>query len=229
MMPSQDDQLYAKWNSWIDVLDTEMVHLFTQRHIFHEVQGLIRSNPLIQSPGDFNDWMAVWYSSSLSIAMRRQADNNKDSISYRRLLESIKTNPRVISRTRFKENFVDWNYTERDADEGFDQLVGPGLEYLDPTRIDSEISELIDRTNPLTHYVNKRVAHRDRKEFTAIPTFRDLNAVIDYLGNLHKRYYTIFRCLTVHDLLPTWHYDWKEVFQYPWINPRRPNLGSETF
>jgi hypothetical protein len=223
-MSSQNDQLYVKWDSWIDILDTEIIHIHEQRHIFHEVQELVRANPLIQSPGDFNDWMAVWYSSSLSVAMRRQADNNRDSVSYRRLLESIKANPYVVSRTRFKKNFVDRRYTEADADEGFDQLVGRGLEYLDLTRVDSEIQELIAKTDPLSNYVNKRIAHHDRKEFTAIPTFRELNTTIDFLGTLHERYYHIFRCLTIHSLVPVWHYDWKEVFRYPWIASEQREL-----
>jgi hypothetical protein len=217
-MSNQTNDLYLKWSKWIDVLDTEILNLHTQRHIFQEVQNILRANPKMQSPDDFNFWLAVWYASAMSVAVRKQADNDKDSISYQRLLEGIKANPTVISRERFKKNFVNgWNYSEADANEGFDQLIGSGRQYIDPTIVDREINELGTKTDKLSHYVNKRIAHHDKKDFTAIPRFSDLHEAIDYLGTLHKKYYMVFRCFST-DLLTVWQYDWKSVFLYPWID-----------
>ncbi len=85
--------------------------------------------------------------------------------------------------------------------------------------IDKDIAELSSATSKLKKYVNKRVAHADEKEFKIFPTFNDLDEVIDYLVKLHKKYYTIFRGIT-----PTfpviYFYDWKEIFQKPWINQK---------
>ncbi|HKC62417.1 MAG TPA: hypothetical protein VKB86_02210 [Pyrinomonadaceae bacterium] len=226
-MNNQADELYLKWSNWIDILDTEIINLHTQRHIFQEVQEILRANPKVQSPDDFNFWMAVWYASAMSVSVRKQADNDKNSISYRRLLEEIKANPTVISRERFKKNFVDgWNYTEADANEGFNQIIGVGRQYIDPTVVDGEINELEAKTDKLRHYVNKRIAHHDKKDFTAIPKFSDLTEAIDYLGTLHKRYYLIFRCFST-DLLIVWQYDWKRVFRYPWIDSSSTNETHE--
>jgi hypothetical protein len=68
----------------------------------------------------------VWYSSSVAVTIRRLADKDKGSISFNTLLEEIKTNPTVISRTRFKQLFVDGNYREYLADADFDRYVGLG-------------------------------------------------------------------------------------------------------
>jgi|ERR1044072_171542 hypothetical protein len=220
-MSNQANDLYQKWSNWIDILDTEILNLYTQRHIFREVQDILRANPKVQSPDDFNFWMASWYSSALAVAVRKQADNDRNSISYRRLLEGIKANPTVISRARFKKNFVDgWNYTESDADDGFDQIIGVGRQHIDPVVVDIEIKELETKTDKLRHYVNKRIAHHDKEDFTAIPKFSDLSESIDYLGDIHQRYYLIFRCFST-ELLPVWQYDWKSVFRYPWIDSSR--------
>jgi hypothetical protein len=226
-MSNQADELYLKWSKWIETLDTEIINLHTQRHIFREVQNILRVNPKVQSPDDFNFWMAVWYASAMSVSVRKQADNDKNSISYRRLLEEIKANPKVISRERFKKNFVDgWNYTEADANEGFDQMVGVGRDYIDPVRVEGEIKELEIKTDKLRHYVNKRIAHHDKKDFTAIPKFSDLSESIDYLGSLHENYYLIFHCMSTN-LLPVWQYDWKSVFRYPWIDSSSGGEGHE--
>jgi len=77
-MSNQTNDLYLKWSKWIDVLDTEILNLHTQRHIFQEVQNILRANPKMQSPDDFNFWLAVWYASAMSVAVRKQADNDKD-------------------------------------------------------------------------------------------------------------------------------------------------------
>lgn len=45
-MGSQSDELYKKWDGWIDALGNETMNLYTQRHIFHEVREILRLNPL---------------------------------------------------------------------------------------------------------------------------------------------------------------------------------------
>src|ERR1041385_2751185 len=72
----------------------------------------------------------VWYSSSVAVTIRRPADKDKGSISFNTLLEETKTNPTVISRTRFNQLFVDGNYHEYVADADFDRYVGLGKENI---------------------------------------------------------------------------------------------------
>jgi hypothetical protein len=88
--------------------------------------------------------------------------------------------------------------------------------------VQNEIDELILKTSKLKHYVDKRVAHHDKKEFNAIPKYSDLDEAIEFLGTLYKRYFLIFKCLSHGDLLPHWGYDWKKVFRYPWLSSREP-------
>ncbi len=88
-MKSKDDKVFQRWKQWFKVLDNEVLNLMTQQHIFHSVQEIIRDNPTIQEPNDFNFWMAVWYSSSLSIAIRKQSDKSTGSVSYINLLQDI--------------------------------------------------------------------------------------------------------------------------------------------
>jgi hypothetical protein len=217
-MVDQSDALYERWDKWFEELEAQARQLFTQRHIYYEVREIVRNNSRIQKPTDFFFWLSVWYASSMTVAVRKQSDNSRDSVSYRRLLEDIKAHPEVISRTRFKQRFVDGNYREHLADLDFDRYVGAGREHIDPAVVQSEIDELEAKTAKIRHYVNKRVAHHDKKEFKAIPQYSDLDEAIDYIGSLYKRYFLIFRCLDPRELLPHWGYDWKGVFRHPWLS-----------
>lgn len=216
-MSSQNDKLYSKWRNWFEVLNDEILNLFEQRYIYNEVQNIIKANEEIHSPADFNFWMSIWYSSSMSVAVRKLADKDEKACSYRRLLERIKKNPYVISRTRFKKNFVRGSFLETDADECFDKLVGVGSEYLDLIKIEEEINRLEDAIEIVKKYVDKRIAHHEDKANIPIPRFEDLNSAIDFYGNLHQRYHIIFTGNSLPDLLSEWLYDWKEVFHYPWV------------
>jgi hypothetical protein len=212
------DNLYKKLDGWMDILDNQVRSLRTNQHIFWEVQKIIRGNPRIDKPNDFYGWMAEMYAAAMSVAIRKLADNDARTISFRRLLEEIKANPSVISRTRFKKLFVDRNYTECDADEGFDQLIGAGREFINTSDLDDEIQTLISKTAKLRKYVNKRIAHHDKSPFNDLPTFKELDDAIAYIEKLLQRYWLIFRCMSMYSALPTWQYDWKEVFYYPWID-----------
>jgi AbiU2 len=215
---SKNGELYKEWDRWIDVLYNKTANLYIQRHVYYEVREIIRNNPNIQEPTDFFFWASVWYSSSMAVAIRQLADNDKDTISYRKLLEGIKLHPKIISRSRFKQNF---KYPKEFlADYDFDRYVGAGREHIDPAVVQQEINDLKIKTGKLTTYVNHRIAHHNKHEFTDIPQYSDLDEAIDFLGELYKRYHLIFRCSSIDDsnFLPPWGYDWKKVFRYPWLD-----------
>jgi hypothetical protein len=215
-MINQQDALYERWGKWLELLANEVIELFTRRSIFGEVQEIIKNNIQIQTPGDFNEWMAINYAAAMSVAVRKQAMKDDKGISFRTLLEEIKSNPKVISRARFKKNFVSVQYEESTANLCFDDIAGKGCDYLEVADIDKDIQTLITKTSALTKYVNKRIAHHDQKEFADIPTFKDLHEAVDYLEVLLKKYWLIFTALETQ-ALPVWHYDWQAVFRYPWI------------
>src|SRR5207245_2006899 len=91
-MTDSDDRLYAKWNVWFDQLDTETINLVIQRHMYGELGQIVEANSRLQQPNHFLYWLTVWYSSAMSVAIRKLVDPRKDVISYRRLLEEIRDN-----------------------------------------------------------------------------------------------------------------------------------------
>lgn len=216
-MSNVDDQLYEKWDNWIDELGSHITNLWWQRLVYCEVREIVRNNPGIHEPGDFFYWLSVWYSSSMAAAIRRLADKHPDTISYRGLLEGIKQHPHVISRLRFKQRFVHGVYMEFQADLDLDNHVGAGREYIDPTFVTTEISELEKKTANIKDYVDWRIAHQDKREVKKVPPYTELDEAIDFLWSLHQRYYPIFRSWPFGDF-PSFGYDWKKVFRKAWLN-----------
>lgn len=228
-MNKKDEQLYRKWRTWIDVLSKEIVDLHIQRHVYNEVRTIVRKNPSLHVGNDFFDWTSVWYASSMMVAIRRQSDRDRDSISYRQLLDGIIKNPEVISRQRFKESFVDGNYKDFLADADCDRYLGVGREYVDLSVAQQEITQLEAKTASLTNYVNKRVAHRDKNQFNATPSHGELDEAIEFLSTLHWKYSGLLTSFPQNDFLPPWGYDWKRVFQYPWHDDGQLEMAKREF
>lgn len=212
-----NEQKYRKLNSWLEVLNHAVQQLCIDQHIFGGVQEIIRRNPKIHRPGDFNAWMARMYGCGMAIAIRRQVDRDSRSISFLRFLEEVKANPTVVSRERFLGISCKRRSSALLASREFDKHVGVGLNHLDGNQVKKEIEKLKQRADALRRYVNKRIAHHDEREFADIPKFRDVDDAVEYLEHLLKRYLLLFRGVGLIQVLPCWQYDWKAVFRLPWI------------
>jgi HEPN superfamily AbiU2-like protein len=197
----------------------EVLHLHTHHEIFWTMQKILRENPkLDQFPGDFNYYVKGWYETSMALAIRRQAEDDKRVVSFRQLLEEIKNHPTAISRDRYKQNFVDSRFSEDRADKVFNRLVGEGRQHIDPAAVQSEIDELVKRSIKIKEYVDRQIAHRDKKVVSAVPNHNDIDEALNYLGELLTRYWSIFRCEGLGTVTPVFQYDWTEIFTLPWID-----------
>lgn len=209
------EQLYQKLKAWIDVLDSEVIALRRNQLIFHETEKIVRSNPAINVPNCFHSWMIVMYSVAMSVAVRRLADNDKDCVSFRRLLETIKEHPSLITRTRLKENLV--SASDGAVDIFFDEVAGAGKQTLDISRINEDIQTLLEKTSKLKTYVDRRIAHHDRRELNELPYFQDLDIAIDFLEELLQQYRVFFQGCSLEIYQQSVIYDLQFIFSQPWI------------
>ena len=81
------DQKLSKWLRWLEVIKGEVQDLVVTKHTFHEVQGLIKDNPLLHQPTSFYDYLSRTYVSHIIIGLRRQLKSDKQGISMARLFE----------------------------------------------------------------------------------------------------------------------------------------------
>ena len=186
-MSQKDDLLREELDGLLDILKGEVQSLVINRHVFWEVQDIIRSNQRIQIGSTFYDWMGSAYASSMSIAVRRQVDEAPRSISFINFLTQIRSRPLVVSRAWYKSLFPGGDYPPNWADKCFDRLAGVGQDHVRADAVVNEIAALKDRTAHVAKYVNKRVAHRDAHDFRPLPRFRDIDAAVEHLDRLTIR------------------------------------------
>ena len=210
------EQRYNKWKKWLEIIEKEVTDLHRYQHIFDEVQKIIKNNPSIQKPSSFYEFLPKSYVALVVMGIRRQIKIDNQSISFARLLNEIIETPEIITRKRFIEMYTN-SVARKHADSDFDQFAGKGGSHVDPNIIEKDLIRLCTNGKKFEDYADKKLAHRDKREPYAIPTYGETEKYINELGDLLKRYVLLFRAEGLIAVLPVYQYDWKAIFKEPWI------------
>jgi hypothetical protein len=73
-------------------------------------------------------------------------------------------------------------------------------------------------------YVDEHIAHSDKRPRTPLPTFAELDAALDLIGELMSKYCLLLTAAGLPDVVPTIQNDWEAVFRQPWI----PRAGAKS-
>ncbi len=130
-----------KWTKWLKVIHDDIQSLLVNRSIFWEVQKIIKDNKDIQKPSTFYKYLGDTYVAYSAIAIRRQIKNDKQSISFVRLLSDIMEDPKPLSRTYFKSFYVG-SIVETFADSDFDKFTGENKDYICPVMVRNDLEAL---------------------------------------------------------------------------------------
>ena len=164
------------------------------------------------------------------IGIRRQIKIDNESVSFARLLKEISEAPEVFSRDRYIVHSKDAEFVKHMPDypnRDFDRFSGEGegKGYINPDMVRGDLETLQAKAHKCVDYADKRVAHYDKREPKEIPKFVDADECINCLEELTIKYYLLFTAGNLFAVLPTFQYDWKAIFQEPWL-PVRENTSK---
>ena len=214
----REEDIFRKWDRWLEVIYKDIQGVLINRHIFWEVQRIIDLNPKIQINSAFYSWMANVYAIAAVMGVRRQTDKSEDSVSLVNLINEIMDHPEIISRERYVSSYK--SISHQTAHRHFDNIVGPGRQYINPQTIKDEIETLGEKADKIRKLANRRIAHRNKSDIKHLPTYAEIDDALDYIETLIRRYLLIFRSVTPLRILPVFTYDWMRIFRYPWIEKK---------
>ncbi len=208
----------------MDEIHTDIENLLVIRFVFRGVRSIIQANPRLDQPSSFYSWMGATYVTAAAVGCRRHATIRNDSVSFARLLQEISLAPSVLSRERHVSKYAAASQPISVADREFDSLAGTGQPHLDSSRVTADLEKLTVVARPIKRYTDTALAHLDEGGPESIPTFNDLDACLDLLEALLKKYLLIIKAQGWDPILPVWQYDWTAIFREPWIpqSPPRP-------
>ena len=229
------NQQLEKWEKWLEALYKDFAEVFFNRHIFWEVQAIIRNNPNLENykPNWFNVFLGQAYFDYAVSAIRRQIRHHGSSASLIGLLEKIIQTPSVLSREQFVERFVYLHPAgEKRADDLFDEkFAGECADHIDPIIVREDLCQLKVRSITVEKFADTRVAHLDekiiKKGLRGSPPFNDLDNCIDCLAELIQKYYFLVKAEDLgDDLSVDFTDDWQGIFHQRWIVPDTSNAST---
>ena len=216
-------QRIEKWTGWIDgQIKNEIMSMHLHLDTWEQVQELIKNNG--QLPDSYWwEFMRDTYGATQAVAVRRQADTHRDVASLGKLIAEISDDVTGLTREFW---FELWSWPPDDPNKVFhveqgwrDQFDPNDLGHLDPSIPASDLGELRAASEKVTDYVDRHLAHSDRRPLPAasLPTLDDVHDAVEKIGGLYKRYYNLLTASSWAFLVPVIQHDWKAVFREPWI------------
>ncbi|HXC77097.1 MAG TPA: hypothetical protein VNU19_08590, partial [Candidatus Acidoferrum sp.] len=183
------------------------------RAVWRAVNGMIAVHPAMP-PSHFFAVQAQNYATTQAVAVRRQADVSGQVITLGGLLADIAGKPEHLTRERYVSMYP-WGMQHL-GDRDFDAFTHAGGAHVDPTLVASDQRRLSDQSQSIRTYVNRRLAHFDKKP-PPVPNFDDLDAAIDTLGSLFHKYNLLLTGADRAFMEPIPQYDWLAPFRIPWM------------
>lgn len=216
-MPATHKSLRQKWRRWLKRIERDVLDLVIAQHIYEGIGTIVLSNPAIQQPSDVHSWMSRNYGIATVIGIRRLTDTDPRSVSLARLLLDLAANPNAVTR---ESHVCRYRLDLRGAGEHwFDEFAGKGENTLPPKVPSRHLRQLTEAERRIRQLVNKRIAHLDQRNVRRKPVqFQEIHDVIRVIERTVIEYKLLLEGASPQpSLLPTWLYDWWEVFYQPWV------------
>jgi hypothetical protein len=173
------------------------------------------------------------YAQTQAMAVRRQADRHPNAVSLAKLLSEVTEDAEELT----PEWWIGlWDIPEDDEYERAyargqwnDEFGGQVGNHLDPAVPAADLKRLHEGSKAVKKHVDKHVAHSEdpgplpRDPGSAAPTatltLNEVHDVVDLIGEVFTRYYSLFEAAGMATLEPQIQHDWLAPFREPWIPP----------
>ena len=219
--PAEGDP-YPRWLDALEQIKTDIVGMYADRAIWTEIVGMLDANENIEHRDWVRTWLSAQYVTSQAMGVRRQVDRRSDVISIGSVLLELEENSSVLSRDRYFEicGPVDGRHQESVTHRNFDAWAGAGGDVVAPAIVASKRAGLNDAAARVREYVNKRIAHWDRKDPQTF-TFGDLDAALDKLGSTLQELELLLRGVSLIRVEPYVQTAWQWAFAVPWLDDQK--------
>lgn len=176
----------------------EVQDLATDRDVYWKVREVIHNNfRLLTTSSPFFDMLNDAYAHATASRVRRLVDRDSATVSLRRLIEQLAHYPDLIAG-------------KMSADD-----------------LKRDLAELDATCKKVKAYVDKFVAHHDKKSDVPVPTHRELNEAVDTLIAKFRKYYALINKADV-DVVVKYEEEPLSIFRFPWIDAPTAPAGRHT-
>ena len=216
-----DEEAWKRWVDWVGRVRLDLKSTLTDRTVFQGFNNMVRDNEawIGQHHGArFCEFVARSYVARVAMGVRRQSRDHKDAVSLVGLLLQMNKCAAQLTFDFYLERFP------RDPDDFFWQK--PTFKYVSEDGhvaserlVSQDIEELRRLTTQVEGFVDRELAHLDRRGFTGTVTFNDLDNALDALNRIACKYICLLTGGYRDSLAGTIQDHWTDIFTVPLRKP----------
>jgi hypothetical protein len=206
-----------KWVRWLAVIQQQLYSAMESRLVYTTTVEIVTTNFTLPQRSAFYGRIQLWYAESIIMAVRRQAKVGQ-GISLAGLMLDVSLHPTEVTR-EYWLGLWKGHVLEEGADSQFDVLVGAGRKFIETAAVERDLKELNTISSSCERYADKRIAHHDPGGEPKPPTFGELDAALDVLDQMFKKYYLYVTADGIESTVPIIQHDWLAVFEQAWLTP----------
>ena len=204
-----------RWHEWLETIKQDIWTVFFWRATWLTVGDFVRSNPDIP-PSHYFAYLARTYGTTQALAVRRLADEGANVVSLASLIKEVRRNAREITAEW-------WVKLQPGADiRDFRRFQAAESNHFDPAIATKDLARLKADVARVKVYVDQHLAHADRNPTKDIPTFGEIHAALDSVGDVFKTYYMLLVGADMLFLVPLPQPGWFQPFTVPWLKEGSP-------
>jgi hypothetical protein len=187
--------------------------------VWRKTKEMLSANPNFSSPPYFFGIVTDLYATSQATAVRREVEGRglRDRNTCR-LLHELRLAAPTITRGWYRSIYPDDPFMQAMANNAFDRF-SLGGDTLATDWVDFASTWLRAVSLRIREYVDKRIAHPDHASEIVIPTFSDLDAAVDALGEVDRQIHLLLRAADYDGPEPYVQFNWAAGLEMPWYVP----------
>jgi hypothetical protein len=209
------DSRRDKWIRWIGAIDKDVNALAINRMSWRALSTIWRERSPQLPPSFLFNYFASTFAHTQASGIRRQVDSRPDVTSLRRLLAEMVEYPHCLSGTWFIGRY-EWGLQHLGESE-FLSLDPNNTGHVDPRFPAEDLERVVAAADGTRNWVNKHVAHLSVTPAAAVPTFDEIDAALDVIGDVFIRWNCILTGASLTSIEPFPQYDWLAPLRMPWI------------
>jgi hypothetical protein len=216
-----DEFAWQRWVGWIERVRVDVKSALTDRTVFRGFSEVARANDRWirdHYGARFCHFIARAYVARVALAVRRHSREHKDAITLAGLLEQMEKCAPQFTFEFFLGRFPGGSEDHFTQKASFKYVSHDGR-AASGALIRQDIEELQRLTTKVEGFVDKELAHLDKKGLVVPVTFNELDDALDALDRMACKYLTLLTGGYRDTLAATIQEPWAEIFKAPLRKP----------
>lgn len=213
-----EEELFNKWRAWTGKISNDLMELLSNRQIYNHFIGIAENNleHINKNQGQiFIEFVTDCYAISTAVGIRRHLDMRNDSISLMRLIKQIKEYAQQFTYDIYLQFHPVDKTTHNIWQEAVFAKFSKDKKIISGEIIDEDTKKLEEVGGKIKHFVNKGVAHLDKKGPTAAVHYDDLDKQLMIFDDIARKYFNLITGNYYLSLQPVITDNWKKIFTVP--------------